>query len=142
MTCVDIDMADVLTATQRSKCMAAIRCTDTTPEVAVRRAAHALGFRFRLHVKGLPGKPDLVFPRLRAVVFVHGCFWHQHRCGDGHIPASKTEYWGPKLARNRERDREHRRSLKRLGWRVLTIWECQTHNLPSLLATLEEFLGG
>ncbi|MBI2432018.1 MAG: DNA mismatch endonuclease Vsr [Candidatus Hydrogenedentes bacterium] len=133
-------MPDVLTNSQRSKCMAAIRSVDTIPEITVRQVSHALGYRFRLHVKQLPGKPDIVFPRYRAVIFVHGCFWHQHRCGDGHIPASRRDYWEPKFARNQKRDREHRRQLRQQGWRVLTIWECQTRNRCTLAIRIKAFL--
>ena len=133
-------MADVLSLLQRSKCMTAIRSTNTRPELMVRRIAHALGFRFRLHVKTLPGKPDLVFTRFRAVIFVHGCFWHQHHCKDGHLPKSRCEYWGPKLSRNRERDRLHKRRLHALGWRTFTIWECETADSERLAVRLHTFL--
>lgn len=135
-------MADVLTTAQRSKCMAAIRSADTKPEAAVRRTAHRLSFRYRLHVSGLPGRPDLVFPRLRAVIFVHGCFWHQHRCSDGRLPGSRQEYWLPKLKRNQERDRTNRRKLRRLGWQVLVIWECATTNVVQLERRISRFLNG
>jgi DNA mismatch endonuclease, patch repair protein len=133
-------MSDVLDAAQRSKCMAAIRSRNTKPEIIVRRAVHAMGYRFRLHVSDLPGKPDVVFPRLKAAIFVHGCFWHQHTCKDGHLPGSRTDYWTPKLTRNRERDRQHSRSLRQMGWTVLTIWECQTTDHSKLSNRLASFL--
>ena len=109
-----------------SQIMRAVASKDTAPEMQVRRAVHAMGFRYRLHVADLPGKPDLVFPRLRKVIFVHGCFWHQHRCKRGRRkPKSRQDYWDAKLARNVARDRSHRRKLRRAGWRVLVVWECQ-----------------
>src|SRR5271170_2430158 len=134
------NVPDVLDKAQRSTCMSAIRSANTKPEIIVRRIAHALGYRFRLHASGLPGKPDIVFPRLKAVVFVHGCFWHQHTCNDGRLPTSRTYYWIPKLTRNRERDRQHTRRLRRLGWKVLTIWECQTSDRAALRDQLSSFL--
>src|ERR1041384_5019799 len=106
--------------------MRSIRKTNTRPELAVRRLAHALGYRFRLHRRDLPGKPDLVFPSRRAVIFVHGCFWHQHaRCIDGRKPQSNVRNWGPKLDRNVQRDAEHIAALAANGWRAFVIWECE-----------------
>jgi len=131
-------MTDVLSAEQRRRNMAAIRGTDTKPELRVRRALHAAGLRYRLHVRGLPGTPDLVFPSRRVVVFVHGCFWHQHPlCHNAKMPASRPEFWGPKLAANVERDRRQQRALKRLGWRVIVIWECQAKDLDKLRRLVE-----
>jgi DNA mismatch endonuclease (patch repair protein) len=119
-------MADVFTPEQRSAVMRAVKGADTKPEMIVRRMVHALGYRYRLHVRSLPGAPDLVFPRLKKVIFVHGCFWHRHRCEAGQsMPASKVEYWEAKFAANRRRDQRHRRQLRSLGWQVLVIWECQ-----------------
>jgi len=93
----------------------------------VRRLVHGLGYRYRLHRRDLPGTPDLVFPALSKIIFIHGCFWHQHRCKRGRrIPATRQEYWVPKLARNVKRDRSSRRRLRRMGWDVLVVWECQT----------------
>jgi DNA mismatch endonuclease, patch repair protein len=138
-------MADKLSATERSRNMASIRSKDMKPELAVRKLAHALGFRFRLHRKDLPGKPDLVFPKLKAVIFVHGCFWHQHddpRCLDGRAPKSNLGYWGPKLKRNLERDALSRAMLERQGWRSLVIWECETRNARALAAKILGFLNG
>jgi DNA mismatch endonuclease (patch repair protein) len=136
-------MADKLTAEERSRNMASIRSKDMKPELAVRKLAHGLGFRFRLHRKDLPGKPDLVFPKYRAVIFVHGCFWHQHEdvsCLDGRAPKSNNGYWGPKLARNRERDEKSKRELESEGWRVLVIWECETKNPDRVGNTIKAFL--
>jgi len=111
---------------ERSRIMAAVKSKDTSPELVVRRIVHGLGFRYRLHVAGLPGAPDLVFPRLRKIVIVNGCFWHMHACGACRIPASRRGYWVAKLNRNAARDKRTRRALRRLGWSVLVVWECQT----------------
>src|SRR5688500_13677437 len=126
---------DDRTPESRSRCMAAIRGKDTTPELVVRRLVHSLGFRYRLHVKTLPGKPDLVLRPRRKVIFVHGCFWHLHRSGCGaRLPKSRLEYWGQKLERNRKRDAKHRRGLRAAGWQVLTVWECELRDIPRLTA--------
>lgn len=132
-------MADVLTPEQRSRCMAAIRSKNTTPELTVRRLSHAMGYRFRLHCRDLPGKPDLVFPKLRCVVLVHGCFWHQHHCSDGRIPASRRSYWSAKLQGNQQRDARTRAALRKLGWRILTVWECETTDAERLAIRLSRF---
>lgn len=122
--------------------MRRIRKVDTKPELAVRRIAHRLGYRFRLHRRDLPGTPDLVFPHLRKAIFVHGCFWHQHGCRLGSKqPTANPDYWLPKLARNVERDRLARKRLADEGWGVLVIWECET-KAPDLLESLVgDFLG-
>ncbi|MCC6284723.1 MAG: DNA mismatch endonuclease Vsr [Phycisphaerales bacterium] len=134
---------DNLSPGTRSRAMRGVRSHDTTPERIVRSVAHALGFRFRLQRRDLPGSPDLTFPRLRTVVFVHGCYWHQHRCPRGvRFPKSNREYWLPKLTRNVERDRRAVRALRREGWRVLVVWECQTRNVERLRARLARFLQG
>ncbi|MCG3179163.1 MAG: Very short patch repair protein [Phycisphaerae bacterium] len=126
-------MADVFTPEERSAIMRAVRSTDTKPEMIVRRLVHSMGYRYRLHVKSLPGCPDLVFPKYRAVIFVHGCYWHRHNCREGRsMPASNTDYWQVKFARNRRRDACVRRNLRRLGWKVLVLWECQTRNAATL----------
>lgn len=110
--------------------------------MTVRRLAHGMGFRFRLHVASLPGKPDLVFPRSRRIVEVRGCFWHCHAgCIDSHIPKSRISYWRPKLKRNQQRDLENGRELKQLGWKVLVIWECEVRDLKKVARKLERFLG-
>jgi DNA mismatch endonuclease (patch repair protein) len=111
-------------------------------ENIVRRLAHALGYRFRLHVRSLPGAPDLVFPRLRKVIFVHGCFWHRHTCGRCRIPATRRRYWLAKIDRNAARDRRVQRALRQLGWGVMVVWECQTKaaNRARLRSRLQSFL--
>ena len=136
-------MTDHLAPERRSQNMAAIRGKDTAPEMAVRRLAHRLGYRFRLHRKDLLGKPDLVFPSRKAVIFVHGCFWHQHPAEQckARPPKSKLDYWLPKLQRNVERDQRNRDQLINSGWRVLVIWECETKHKDSLEAQLTAFLG-
>lgn len=111
------------------------------PEMIVRRLVHAMGYRYRLHSPSLPGKPDLVFTRRQKIIEVHGCFWHQHDgCIDSHIPKSRIDYWLPKLARNRERDRKNLSELRRLGWRVLVLWECQINSSKRLATRLQRFL--
>lgn len=132
---------DRMTPEQRRTCMSHIRSQDTGPEWAVRRAVHALGFRYRLHVKKLPGKPDLVLPRHRKIIFVHGCFWHAHRCRTArHLPATRTRFWQAKLAKNVQRDREALTRLWQAGWRVLVVWECETKDPARLRALLSAFL--
>lgn len=123
--------------------MRAIRSTRTIPEMAVRSAIHGLGYRYRLHIKGLPGKPDIVFGPKKKIVFVHGCFWHQHpdkTCPDSRLPKSRLDYWVPKLARNIERDAENIRALREGGWKVLIVWECQTRKIAPLQKRLVKFL--
>lgn len=110
----------------RSRNMAAIRGKDTAPELAVRRILHAMGLRFRLHRRDLPGRPDIVLPKHRTVVFVHGCFWHRHEdCRYTTTPKTRQEFWQSKFAANIERDRRNRTDLLQLGWRVIVIWECE-----------------
>lgn len=118
-------MTDMVSAVRRSQIMARIRGMDTAPEIRVRRVLHRLGYRFRLHVPDLPGKPDIVLPRHRLVVLVNGCFWHGHSCSDGHRPKSNIGYWTTKLERNIARDKQTKRLLRKNGWRVVTIWTCQ-----------------
>ena len=115
---------DVLTAEQRRFNMSRVRSSDTRPEMIVRRSLHAAGFRYRLHVKALPGQPDLVLPARNAVVFVHGCFWHGHHCRSTKLPATRPEFWADKIDGNRARDQRSAESLLKAGWRVFTIWEC------------------
>jgi DNA mismatch endonuclease (patch repair protein) len=133
-------MVDKLTQEQRSDLMRKVRGKDTAPEMIVRRLTHGAGFRFRLHRKDLPGKPDLCFPARRKVIFVHGCFWHGHHCKFGRFPRSRPEYWLPKIARNRERDTAAVATLAALGWKVLTIWECQTKDREALRERILKFL--
>ncbi len=126
---------------QRSKIMRAVKGKDTGPELLVRRLLHSRGYRYRLHRTDLPGKPDLTFPARRRVVFIHGCFWHGHDCKRGaREPKSNVAYWRAKIARNRERDREHQRALKRGGWAALTLWECELKDDDALLRRLKRFL--
>jgi DNA mismatch endonuclease (patch repair protein) len=133
-------MADNLTSEQRSRCMSKIRSTNTLPEWTVRRLVFDMGYRYRLHRRDLPGTPDLVFPRLRRVVFVHGCFWHGHSCQKGRMPKSNSSYWTAKRTRNITRDRQSTRKLRRAGWRVLTVWECETRDLDNLRRRIGAFL--
>lgn len=126
----------------RSENMRRIRSKDTAPEMAVRHLAHGLGYRYRLHRKDIPGKPDLVFPGRRKVIFIHGCFWHQHPgCREGRPPKSNAAYWLPKLERNIERDKAALAQLAAAGWDVLVIWECETKNHEAMRQALLDFLG-
>lgn len=134
-------MADWLTPAQRRHVMQSVKSKNTGPEMAVRRIVHGLGYRYRLHKKGLPGRPDLVFAGRKKIIFVHGCFWHAHDCRYGRAPSSRQEYWLPKLKRNKERDRENRSALEALGWKVLTVWECEIKDTTALVKRLTEFLG-
>ena len=118
-------MTDVHPAKIRSYNMSRIRSKDTKPEEAVRKYLFAQGFRYRKNVKTLPGSPDIVLPKYKTVIFVHGCFWHMHDCGRFHWPASNQDYWEPKIKRNVERDQENKESLETLGWKVLVVWECE-----------------
>lgn len=117
-------MVDVLTVAQRQFNMIRIRGRDTKPELVLRRGLHAAGLRFRLHARDLPGCPDLVFPRYRAAILVHGCFWHGHHCPLFKLPATRTEFWSTKIAGNQQRDQRTAEGLRRAGWRILTVWEC------------------
>jgi DNA mismatch endonuclease (patch repair protein) len=133
---------DKLTPERRSANMSQIRSRNTSPEMIVRRLVHRMGYRFRLHVAALPGKPDIVLPRWKAIIEVRGCFWHQHAgCIDSHIPKSRRHYWGPKLLRNQRRDEESGRKLRKLGWRVCVVWECETKAAGKLSRRLARFLG-
>ncbi len=125
----------------RSANMRAIRSKGMRPELTVRSLVHKLDYRFRLHRKDLPGKPDLVFPSRRKVIFVHGCFWHSHSCGISHIPKSNVGYWGPKLERNRLRDQRNIETLTAAGWNSLVIWECETVDGAALRKRVVKFLG-
>lgn len=126
-------MADIVTPAVRSRMMAGIRGKNTHPEMLIRRGLHRLGFRYRLHLSHLPGRPDLVLPRYRAAIFVHGCFWHGHGCALSKIPASRPEFWIRKLEQNRVRDAHAIRQLSALGWRSLVVWECNLRG-PSRLS--------
>jgi DNA mismatch endonuclease, patch repair protein len=129
------------TPEQRSRIMRAVKGRDTGPELVVRSLTHRMGYRFRLHRKDLPGKPDLVFPRLHKAVFVHGCFWHGHDCARGaRVPVQNRVYWMRKVERNRERDEKSRVSLEKLGWRALVVWECELKDMRSVRIHLKRFL--
>jgi len=122
--------------------MSRIRSRDTSPEMVVRRLVHRMGYRYRLHVSKLPGKPDIVLPRLKRIIDVRGCFWHQHPgCIDSHIPKSRVRYWAPKLQRNQRRDTENTRMMRRLGWRVCVVWECEAKDSKRISKLLARFLG-
>lgn len=126
----------------RSAIMRAVKSKDTAPEIQVRRFVHRLGYRFRLHCKNLPGTPDLVLPRLKCAIFVHGCFWHRHGCPRGaRVPKTNTRYWRSKIERNVSRDASTRLQLRSLGWRLLVIWECELRsNLDSTQRKIAAFL--
>jgi DNA mismatch endonuclease (patch repair protein) len=131
---------DVLTKAERSKQMSLVRSKDTKPELLVRRLVHRLGFRYSLHKGDLPGKPDLVFPSRKRIIFVHGCFWHAHDCRLGRMPKSRLRYWTPKIERNSIRDALTLRRLRGMRWRCLVLWECQLRDLDALSARVERFL--
>ena len=119
-------MADIMTKEERSIRMSRIRSASTKPEIKLRHALWRLGFRYRTNDKNLPGKPDIVLPRYRSVVFVHGCFWHGHKgCPTSHVPETNTDFWTAKIARNQERDQDVWRKLEAKGWSVVIVWECQ-----------------
>lgn len=124
--------------------MGRVRGTDTKPEMVVRRAVHAMGYRYRLHRRDLPGRPDLVFPGRKKVLFVHGCFWHRHpdpQCPLARMPKSRLDFWQPKLEGNRGRDLRNQQKLEELGWEVMVVWECQLRELEALKARIRRFLG-
>lgn len=121
-------MTDIVDRATRSRMMSGIRGKDTRPEVLIRKALHARGFRYRLHVAALPGKPDMVFPKYRAVVFVHGCFWHGHDCRYFKVPRTRTDFWLEKIGANCRRDRRQMAELRQMGWRILVVWECATRS--------------
>ena len=120
--------------------MSRVRSQDTGPERAVRSILHRLGYRFRLHMKSLPGTPDIVLPRRGVVVFVHGCFWHGHRCKVGKMPKSRTDYWGPKIEANQARDVRKSAKLRRLGWSVITVYECELKRPDTLAQRLRRHI--
>jgi DNA mismatch endonuclease (patch repair protein) len=132
---------DHLTPEQRSWNMSRIKGKDTKPEVLVRSMLHRAGYRFRKNVKTLPGKPDIVLPKYRTVIFVHGCFWHRHKgCKQASTPSTNVEFWQKKFERNVSNDRKHRRELKTLGWKVVTVWECQLKKPGRVVQRLENTL--
>lgn len=134
-------MPDTRSPEQRRRIMQAVKSKDTKPEWIVRHLLHRLGYRYRLHVRDLPGKPDIVFTRRKKAIFVHGCFWHNHGCRIGQPPKSRPEYWLPKLEANKARDAAKEAELKELGWSVLVLWQCEIKDLPSLESRLRQFLG-
>ena len=134
---------DNLSVADRSRCMARIRSRGMKPERFIRSLVHRLGYRFRLHRSDLPGRPDLVLPSRRAVIFVNGCFWHWHddpECRVSGLPKSNLAYWGPKLTRTRERDRKNSATLAKQGWRVLTVWECELRDQKRIEERIQRFL--
>lgn len=138
-------MTDTLSPTARSERMSRVRAKDTKPEMAVRRLVHAMGYRYRLHDRRLPGKPDLVFRSRRKVIFVHGCFWHRHpdpACRLARMPKSRQEFWGPKLEGNRERDERTRDALAEQGWQQIVVWECECGHLEQVENKVRAFLEG
>ena len=137
-------MVDTLTPAERSEVMRRVRSKNTAPELAVRKITYSLGYRYRLHLKNLPGKPDLAFPGKKKAIFVHGCFWHQHgatRCKKTRVPKSNTDYWIEKLQGNVKRDRRNRRRLKKLGWETMIVWECEVVKTLALKRRIDKFLG-
>lgn len=133
-------MTDVFSKEKRSEIMSRVRGKDSSTERLVRSVAHGLGYRFRLHRKDLPGTPDLVFPRLHKVIFVHGCFWHGHRCPRGKLPSTQPEFWQEKIAANARRDSRAEIELKTQGWGVLIVWQCETRDREALRRRIDEFL--
>ena len=131
----------MLTEAERSKQMGLVRAKNTKPELLVRRLVHRLGYRFRLHRRDLPGKPDLVFPARRKIIFVHGCFWHGHECRLGRRrPKSRLDYWIPKISRNNQRDQKTLRKLRGMRWKCLVLWECQLRDVEKLTIQITRFL--
>lgn len=133
-------MVDNLSPEERSRLMSRVRGKDTKPEMVVRRLVHRLGYRFRLHRRDLPGSPDLVFPGRRKVIFVHGCYWHRHGCRKATTPRSNVTFWTEKFDRNVCRDLDNQRQLKRAGWEVLVIWQCETEDRDRVADLLRKFL--
>jgi DNA mismatch endonuclease (patch repair protein) len=132
---------DSVSSSRRSEIMGRVRSRDTRPEMVVRRLTHALGYRYRLHVKELPGKPDMVFRPRKKVIFIHGCFWHRHpNCALARLPRSRVSFWLQKLEGNRQRDLKSERALREANWRVLTIWECELGDINKLKNKIKEFL--
>jgi DNA mismatch endonuclease, patch repair protein len=133
-------VVDPLSPERRSWLMGRVRQKNTKPEIVVRSLAHQLGYRFRPHRRDLPGRPDLVFPKLKKVIFVHGCFWHRHGCSKATTPKSNLAYWQPKFAENVERDKRAIAELLSLGWEPMVVWECETRDIDALSQSLSTFL--
>jgi len=134
-------MVDNLSPVERSSLMRRVRGKDTKPEIAVRRVAHALGYRFRLHRRDLPGSPDIVFPKLRKAIFVHGCYWHRHDCKKATVPKSNVSFWQNKFEANIERDRRNLVSLSEMGWLTMIVWQCETEKEENIAEMISNFLG-
>lgn len=138
---MSLSYTDNLTPEQRKRTMTRVHSTDTQPEMRVRRLVHRMGYRYRLHRKDLPGNPDLVFPKRRKIIFVHGCFWHGHDCKAGRkLPKANEAYWSAKLVRNKERDAANQALLHARGWDVLIVWECDLKRFDDLTAVIRRFL--
>ncbi|MDO8778623.1 MAG: very short patch repair endonuclease [Burkholderiaceae bacterium] len=141
-----VQMSDVVDSATRSRMMSGIRSQNTKPEIIIRKALHARGFRYSLHPKGIPGKPDIVMPKWRVAIFVHGCFWHLHGCALSKMPSNNAEFWLTKLSGNQRRDAIVKQQLADSGWRSVTIWECATRgkaamaNLPALIDELAHWI--
>jgi len=134
-------LTDTVSSEQRRWIMSRVKSANTAPELLVRSMVHRMGYRFRLHRRDLPGVPDLAFPRLKKVIFVHGCFWHGHDCPRGRrLPQTNAEYWTEKLRKNQARDSRNQARLEELGWEVLVLWECELKDLETLRSKLEAFL--
>lgn len=134
-------VVDTLTPEARSERMSRVHAKDTKPEMKLRKLIHGMGFRYRLHRKELPGKPDLVFPGRKSIIFMHGCFWHRHEdCGLARLPKSKQAFWCAKLEANKARDQKNISTLKAAGWRILVIWECQLRDEDRVRQVVKEFL--
>lgn len=134
------DMPDHVDSKRRSYIMASVGTKNTRPELVVRQALHRLGYRYRLHRRDLPGSPDLVFPGRKKAIFVHGCFWHGHRCRWGKLPKSRLDYWKPKIEANRERDRKNVEALRDAGWSVEVVWQCELKAPEVAIERLVDFL--
>lgn len=134
-------MIDRVSEETRSYIMSSVGSKNTGPELVVRKLLHGLGYRYRLHKRELPGSPDIVFQKRKKVIFIHGCFWHGHECRYGRLPKSKSDYWEPKIAKNRERDEMNVRRLEQLGWGALVIWQCQLKDIDAARKRLIQFLG-
>jgi DNA mismatch endonuclease, patch repair protein len=135
-----LSMADIFTIRKRSEIMRGIKSKDTKPEIVLRKALHRKGLRFRLHAANLPGKPDIVLPKHRIAIQVRGCFWHGHDCIDGHTPKSRQEYWKSKLSRNKQRDSFNDALLRRNGWSVIAVWECNIQRQETLQKEIHRIL--
>ena len=133
---------DTRTPEQRRRIMQAVKSKHTKPEMIVRRLLHGMGYRYRLHRKDLPGRPDIAFVSRRKAIFVHGCFWHGHGCSKGRLPKSRLDYWQPKVDENKKRDRTKQEQLEELGWRVLVVWQCEIADIDILAKRLQYFVDG